>query len=119
MYWDKVEALRISRRVLMSLIDNLEKEKREQFAKLTTQGTAIPFADVDSIIERALPRRFGGSSVHYQLLEEEVGNQTRLTLVVSPLVGTPAFEAGILAGDRILRIDGASNQHDSDTSVCY
>jgi predicted RNase H-like nuclease (RuvC/YqgF family) len=31
---DKVDALRISRRVLMNLIDTLEKEKKEQVQKL-------------------------------------------------------------------------------------
>lgn len=31
---DKVDALRISRRVLMNLIDTLEKEKKEQLLKL-------------------------------------------------------------------------------------
>lgn len=35
---DKVEALRISRRVLMNLIDDLEKENREQLAKLSVQN---------------------------------------------------------------------------------
>ncbi len=34
---EKVEALRISRRVLMNLIDSLETEKREQLTKLTTR----------------------------------------------------------------------------------
>lgn len=38
---DRVEALRISRRVLMNLIDNLEKEKREQLAKLTSQNEKL------------------------------------------------------------------------------
>jgi len=31
---DKVEALRISRRVLMNLIDTIEREKREQLLRL-------------------------------------------------------------------------------------
>lgn len=31
---DKVEALRISRRVLMNLVDTLDREKREQIHKL-------------------------------------------------------------------------------------
>ena len=57
------------------------------FAKLTTQGTTVQLGDVAWVIERALPQRFGGSSIHYQLLEEDLGNQTKLTLVVSPQVG--------------------------------
>lgn len=57
------------------------------FAKLTAEGTAITSAHVASILEDALPRRFGGASVDYQLLEEDVGSVTRLTIVVSRRVG--------------------------------
>ena len=57
------------------------------FSKLTTQGTTVPLGDVAWVIEQVLPRRFGGASIHYQLLEEDLGSQTRLTLVVSPQVG--------------------------------
>ncbi|MDR7865548.1 MAG: translation initiation factor 2 [Sporomusaceae bacterium] len=38
---DKVEALRISRRVLMNLIDTLEKEKRDQLDKLSSQNEKL------------------------------------------------------------------------------
>lgn len=38
---NKVEALRISRRVLMNLIDSLEKEKRDQLTKLSTQNEKL------------------------------------------------------------------------------
>lgn len=38
---DKVEALRISRRVLMNLIDALEKEKREQLLHLEIQNEKL------------------------------------------------------------------------------
>ncbi|HEY1267811.1 MAG TPA: hypothetical protein VGH16_11190, partial [Candidatus Binatia bacterium] len=57
------------------------------FAKLTAAGTAITSARVASIIEEALPHRFGGASIDYQLLEEDLGSATRLTIVVSPRVG--------------------------------
>src|SRR5574342_74929 len=57
------------------------------FAKLTAEGTTIPLGDVARVIEKTLPQRFGGASVHYQLLEEDVGSQTRLTLFVSTEVG--------------------------------
>jgi hypothetical protein len=57
------------------------------FAKLTAEGTSITSASVAAIIEDALPRRFGGASIDYQLLEEDLGSATRLTIVVSPRVG--------------------------------
>jgi hypothetical protein len=56
------------------------------FAKLTAEGTSITSASVAGIIEDALPRRFGGASVDYQLIEEDLGSATRLTIVVSPRV---------------------------------
>ena len=38
---DKVEALRISRRVLMNLIDALEKERKEQLSSLQRQNERL------------------------------------------------------------------------------
>jgi hypothetical protein len=57
------------------------------FQKLTGEGVSLVGSDMVRILEDVLPRRFGGSAVDYQLIEEE-GEQgfTRLTLVVSPRV---------------------------------
>ena len=57
------------------------------FAKVTTEGATVPAATLAVTVEEALPRRFGGASIDYQLLEEDLGSATRLTLVVSPRVG--------------------------------
>ncbi len=38
----------------------------------------------------------------------EVGTRDGQLVVIAPLKGTPAFQAGILAGDKILEIDGQS-----------
>ncbi len=38
---DKIEALRISRRVLMNLIDTLEKEKQEKLLQLEAQNEKL------------------------------------------------------------------------------
>jgi len=38
---DKVEALRISRRVLMNLMDAMEKENKEQLVRLTVQNEKL------------------------------------------------------------------------------
>lgn len=38
---DKLAALRVSRRVLMNLLDNVEKEKREQFLLLENQNEKL------------------------------------------------------------------------------
>jgi DNA repair exonuclease SbcCD ATPase subunit len=38
---DKVEALRISRRVLMTLIDSLEKDKKDSVSRLTDENERL------------------------------------------------------------------------------
>ncbi len=40
----------------------------------------------------------------------EIGIRDNVLTVISPLDGTPAFNAGIMAGDRILEIDGKSTK---------
>ncbi len=51
--------------------------------------------------EEALDQEYGGIGVEVGL----EGPQKQLT-VMSPLAGTPAYKAGILAGDKIVAIDG-------------
>ena len=55
--------------------------------------------------QEIIDREFGGVGIEIRL-----DRQTKELTVASPLVGTPAYEAGIVAGDRILRIDGESTQ---------
>ena len=52
---------------------------------------------------RQIEGKFGGIGIQVDL-DNEIG---RLR-VVAPMVGTPAYEAGILAGDQIIEIDGKS-----------
>jgi carboxyl-terminal processing protease len=48
---------------------------------------------------------FGGIGIHLG-----IDPRTGLMMVISPMVGTPAHEAGILAGDLIVRIDDKSTE---------
>ncbi len=50
--------------------------------------------------------KFGGVGIQIS-----VDRPTGRLLVVSPMVGTPAYEAGVLAGDLILKIDGKSTEN--------
>ncbi len=52
-----------------------------------------------SSFETAVNQQFGGIGIRIEMDRGQLK-------VVSPLVGTPAYRAGILAGDRILEIDG-------------
>jgi hypothetical protein len=62
--------------------------KIRSFEKLTGEGVTFVDTDFIRIIEEVLPRRFGGESTDYQLIEEEDSRGlTHLNLLVSPNVG--------------------------------
>lgn len=50
--------------------------------------------------------KFGGVGIQIS-----TDRQSGMLSVVSPLVGTPAYEAGVLAGDLIMKIDGKSTEN--------
>jgi hypothetical protein len=53
--------------------------------KLTGEGITLIGSDLVRIMEEVLPARFGGSTLDYQLVEEEDSSGfTRMTLLVSP-----------------------------------
>ena len=57
---------------------------------MTGEGMTLIGTDMVRILEEDLPRRFGGSPLDYQLMEEEDERGfTRLSLVVSPDVVLP------------------------------
>lgn len=54
---------------------------------------------------RQIEGRFGGIGIQI-----DIHNETGRLQVVAPLIGSPAYEAGILAGDQILEIDGQTTE---------
>lgn len=54
-------------------------------------------------LEESLEQQFGGIGI-----QVTIDRDTKRLTVMSPLFGTPAYEAGVLAGDQILAIDGES-----------
>jgi carboxyl-terminal processing protease len=52
---------------------------------------------------RQIEGKFGGIGI-----QVEVDGETGRLRVIAPMVGTPAYEAGVLAGDQITEIDGKS-----------
>lgn len=68
------------------------------FRKLTGEGVTLIGSDMEQILEQELPARFGGSSLDYQLVEEEDERGfTRLTLLVHPSVPLADDSAPIAA----------------------
>jgi hypothetical protein len=58
------------------------------FEKLTGEGVTFARSSLVQILEEVLPARFGGTSLDYQLAEEEAPDSTtRLVLRVHPTVG--------------------------------
>jgi hypothetical protein len=57
------------------------------FRKLTGEGMTLIGSDMERVLHEDLPRRFGGTPLDYQLMEEEDAQGfTRLSIVVSPKV---------------------------------
>lgn len=58
------------------------------FEKLSSEGMTFVRADLLRVLEEVLPGRFGGTSVDYQVVEEESRNGIlQVSLIVSPAVG--------------------------------
>jgi hypothetical protein len=79
------------------------------FEKLTAGGMTFVDADLVQVLERDLPRRFGGNPTQYQLVEEETADgRARLSLLVDPALGE-LDEAAVLETflDAIGRGNGA------------
>jgi carboxyl-terminal processing protease len=99
-------------RVLANALDTVEKRSLEpvknsklfegamegMLGDLDDYSTYIPPADLPKFQE-TIDLQFAGVG-----MELVIDPETKQLKVLSPLVGTPAYRAGILAGDRILRI---------------
>ncbi len=82
------------------------------YRKLTSEGVTLAGIDIERILQEALPARFGGSAVDYQLVEEEDRDSlTRLSLLVSPRVALPDEAVVVEALLRMLRqAEGGADQ---------
>jgi hypothetical protein len=77
------------------------------YEKLTAGGMTFVDADVVSILEEVLPRRFGGGPTDYQLVEEVADDgQPRLRLLVHPSV---AIDDPAAVSDLFLEALGAGS----------
>jgi hypothetical protein len=84
----------------------------QSYEKLTGEGMTFAKTNLTHIVEEALPARFGGRSLDYQLVEAETSDGvTRLLLLVSPRVG-PVDEAAMRSAllEELAR-DGATERY--------
>jgi hypothetical protein len=57
------------------------------YEKLTSEGVTFLGSDVITLLEQALPSRFGGAATDYQLVEHEEDGVRRVAILISPTVG--------------------------------
>ncbi|MEK7558541.1 MAG: S41 family peptidase [Patescibacteria group bacterium] len=97
---------------------NILNEKYVSFKSTTTDqqrvwgaisGLAESFGDPYTVFFPPQESKNFEASINgeFQGVGMEIGIRDRVITVISPLKGTPAFNAGIKAGDKILKIDGA------------
>jgi hypothetical protein len=83
------------------------------FEKLTGEGMTVVRTNLLPLLEHALPARFGGSSLDYQLVEVEgADSATRLVLRVHPSIG-PLVEGEV----RDALLEGIAQDSILDTSI--
>jgi len=78
----------------------IEAAIRGVMEKLDPYSSYIGPKDIDQL-RTAVESEFGGIGIQVTLDDSELK-------ILSPIYGTPAYKAGLLAGDRIVEIDGKS-----------
>ncbi len=78
----------------------LENALRGMLSELDPYSSFIDSSQID-IFQRQIQGSFGGVGISVEI--DPDSNRLR---VVAPLFGTPAYEAGVMAGDVIMAIDG-------------
>ncbi|MBN2296634.1 MAG: S41 family peptidase [Pirellulales bacterium] len=103
-------------RILVDTIDQVERN----YVKGISRRELIEAA-IDGVLRKLDPYSTYISPKDIERFRSEVENEfcgigiqidveAGRLMVISPLEGTPAYQAGILAGDRILKIDGESTE---------
>jgi hypothetical protein len=67
------------------------------YEKLTSEGVTFLGTELLRLVEEVLPARFGGSSIDYQLVEEEEAGVPRVNILIDPRVGDVSESAVLSA----------------------
>ena len=85
------------------------------FEKLTGEGVTFARGSLERLLEEILPARFGGTSLDYQLVEEEAAaGATRVSLRVHPRVGPLHPDTVVACALDELRRGGLVDRHQAD-----
>ncbi len=93
-YGDKVNPDLITFAAILGMLDGLE----DRYSLLM-----LP-EDYEKLQEQMQSTEFGGIGIYIELDRDD---ENRLT-VFEPIEGTPAYEAGLMPGDKVMKIDGES-----------
>jgi len=107
--FERVSGLdRVASLISSNYVDKIEKEK------IIKDGITGMVADLDPYSEYLDRKELGGlleeSKGEFQGVGLEIAIRDGYPTVVSPLEGSPAYKAGIKAGDRIIEINGISTE---------
>jgi carboxyl-terminal processing protease len=100
--------MELREKIITKYVDPVDEERlyygalKGMVEELDQYGAVIEPKDVEEFIN-SVEGKFGGLGIY---VTKEGGTLT----VITPIEGTPAFKEGILAGDKILRIDGESTE---------
>ena len=104
-YYEPVDDAELFQGAVQGMVEHLKEQYHDDHSEYITPAEQREF-------DKEINQEFEGIGVEVQL-----DPKTKELTVFSPLVGSPAYEAGIRAGDKILKIDGRSTQgmslHDS------
>ena len=67
------------------------------YEKLTSEGVTFLGTELLRLVEEVLPARFGGSSIDYQLVEEEEAGMPHVSILIDPRVGNVSDSAVLSA----------------------
>jgi len=108
----KLDTLKnIINHVLNNYVTELTEEEKQQLYEGAYRGALMTLDPYSQYLNETQNRTFAGDTEgKFGGLGIEISINNGVLTVIAPIRGTPAYEAGILAGDVILKIDGESTE---------
>jgi carboxyl-terminal processing protease len=104
-------------RLLVDALDHIEKSyvepvDRRKLLEGALQGMINNLDPYSAYIRPEQLKQFEKQTQgHFGGIGIQIGVENRQLTVISPLIGTPAYRAGVRAGDKIVEIDGESTEN--------